>query len=149
MSKALSLGLWQRTLAAVLDEGLSHREAAGALQGECRQRPLLTRPGVWPCGADARSSDIVAMDNPSSHTGPAVRALIEGAGAELLYLPPHGPDFNPIGNLFAKIKALLREEAARTIDTLWAGIGRIIDIVTPTECQNMFAAAGYDPDGWD
>jgi len=70
MSKALSLGLWQRTLAAVLDEGLSHREAAGALQGECRQRPPLTRPGVWPCGADARSSDIVAMDTPAAIQAP-------------------------------------------------------------------------------
>jgi hypothetical protein len=149
MPKVLSLDLWQRTLAAVLDEGLSHREVAGALQGDCRQRPSLTCPDVWWCGADARSSDIVAMDNPSSHTGPAVRVLIKAAGAELLYLPPYSPDFNPIENLFAKIKALLRKEAARTIDTLWAAIARIIDIVTPTECQNMFAAAGYDPDGRD
>ena len=93
-----------------------------------------------------RPGHIVVMDNLSSHKGPAVRALIEAAGAELLCLPPYRPDFNPIENLFAKIKALLRKEAARTIDTLWAAIGRIIDIVTPTECQNMFAAAGYDPD---
>ena len=95
---------------------------------------------------ELRPADIVVMDNLSSHKGPAVRALIEAAGARLLYLPPYSPDFNPIENLFAKIKALLRKEAARTIDTLWAAIGRIIDIVTPTECQNMFAAAGYDPD---
>jgi len=98
---------------------------------------------------ELRPCDIVVMDNLSSHKGPAVRALIEAAGARLLYLPPYSPDFNPIENLFAKIKALLRKEAARTIDTLWAAIGRIIDIVTPTECQNMFAAAGYDPDRWD
>jgi transposase len=78
-----------------------------------------------------------------------VQVLIEVAGAQLLYLPPYSPDFNPIENLFAKIKALLRKEAARTIDTLWAAIGRIIETVTPTECQNMFAAAGYDPDRWD
>ena len=94
---------------------------------------------------ELRPGDIVVMDNLSSHKGPAVRALIEAAGAQLLYLPPYSPDFNPIENLFAKIKALLRKEAARTIDTLWAAIGRIIDIVTPRECQNMFAAAGYDP----
>ena len=98
---------------------------------------------------ELRPGDIVVMDNLSSHKGPAVRALIEAAGAELLYLPPYSPDFNPIENLFAKIKALLRKEAARTIDTLWAAIGRIIDIVTLTECQNMFTAAGYDPDRWD
>ena len=98
---------------------------------------------------ELRPGDIVVMDNLSSHKGPAVRALIEAAGAELPYLPPYSPDFNPIENLFAKIKALLRKEAARTIDTLWAAIGRIIDIVTLTECQNMFTAAGYDPDRWD
>jgi transposase len=93
--------------------------------------------------------DIVIMDNLSSHKGQAIRDVIEAAGADLLFLPPYSPDFNPIENLFAKIKALLRKEAARTIDTLWAAIGRILDIVTPRECQNMFAAAGYDPDWWD
>jgi len=94
---------------------------------------------------ELRPGDIVVMDNLSSHKGPAVRALIEAASAHLLYLPPYSPDFNPIENLFSKIKALLRREAARTIDTLWAAIGRILDLVTPRECQNMFAAAGYDP----
>lgn len=98
---------------------------------------------------ELRPGDIVVMDNLSSHKGPAVQALIEAAGARLLYLPPYSPDFNPIENLFAKIKALLRREAARTIDTLWAAIGRILDLVTPRECQNMFAAAGYDPEWWD
>ncbi len=65
------------------------------------------------------------------------------------YLPPHSPDFNPIKNLFGELKALLRRVAPRTINTLWRAIGRILDLVTPRECQNMFAAAGYDPDGWD
>ena len=96
-----------------------------------------------------RPGDIVVMDNLSSHKGPAVQAMIEAAGAHLLYLPPYSPDFNPIENLFAKIKALLGKEAALTIDTLWAAIGRIIELVTPNECQNMFAAARYDPDRWD
>ncbi len=102
---------------------------------------------------ELRAGDIVVMDNLSSHKGPAVQALIEGAGAHLLYLPPYSPDFNPIEYLFAKIKALLRREAARTIETLWAAFGRIIEIVTPTECHNMFAAAGLEqppirPDRW-
>lgn len=96
-----------------------------------------------------RPGDIVVMDNLSSHKGPAVQVMIEAAGAHLLYLPPYSPDFNPIENLFAKIKALLGKEAALTIDTLWAAIGRIIELVTPNECQNMFAAARYDPDRWD
>ena len=84
--------------------------------------------------------DIVVMDNLSSHKGPRVRALIEAAGATLRYLPPYSPDFNPIEKAFAKLKALLRKEAARTIDALWSAIGRIIDLITPTECANMFAA---------
>lgn len=94
---------------------------------------------------DLRPGDIVIMDNLSSHKGPRVRDLIEAAGAELRYLPPYSPDFNPIENAFAKLKALLRREAARTIEALWSAIGRLIDLITPAECVNMFAAAGYDP----
>lgn len=93
-----------------------------------------------------RPGDIVVLDNLSSHKGPRVQHLIEAAGARLRYLPPYSPDFNPIENAFAKLKALLRKEAARTIDALWAAIGRLIDLITPTECANMFAAAGYDPE---
>ena len=95
---------------------------------------------------ELRPGDIVVMDNLSSHKGPRVRALIESRDASLLYLPPYSPDFNPIENAFAKLKALLRREAARTVDALWSAIGRLIDLITSKECQNMFAAAGYDPD---
>ena len=91
-----------------------------------------------------RPGDMVVMDNLSSHKGPSVRALIEAAGATLLYLPPYSPDFNPIENAFAKLKALLRKAAERTIDGLWAAIGRLIDTFTPSECANYFTAAGYD-----
>ena len=70
--------------------------------------------------------------------------MIEAAGASLLYLPPYSPDFNPIENAFSKLKALLRKAAERTVDGLWAAIGRIVDTFTPTECANYFAAAGYD-----
>lgn len=62
--------------------------------------------------------------------------MIEAADARLLYLPPYSPDFNPTENLFAKIKALLRREAARAINTLWAAIGRIIRLGTPRECRD-------------
>jgi transposase len=88
--------------------------------------------------------DIVVMDNLSSHKGPRIRELIEAAGARLIYLPPYSPDFNPIENAFAKLKALLRKAAERTVDGLWTAIGRIIDLFTPGECANYFAAAGYD-----
>jgi transposase len=90
--------------------------------------------------------DIVIMDNLGSHKGAAVRAAIEAAGARLLYLPPYSPDFNPIENAFAKLKALLRKAAERTVDGLWNAIGCIIDLFTPAECANYFAAAGYDPE---
>jgi transposase len=93
---------------------------------------------------ELKQGDIVVMDNLSSHTGPRVRQLIEAAGASLLYLPPYSPDFNPIENAFAKLKALLRKAAQRTIDALWTAIGAIIDLFTPAECTNYFAAAGYD-----
>jgi transposase len=89
--------------------------------------------------------DVVVMDNLSSHKGPNVRALIEKAGAILLYLPPYSPDFKPIENAFAKLKALLRKAAERTIEGLWKEIGRLLETFTPSECANYFAAAGYDP----
>jgi transposase len=89
--------------------------------------------------------DVVVMDNLSSHKGPNVRALIEKAGAILLYLPPYSPDFNPIENAFAKLKALLRKAAERTIEGLWKEIGRLLETFTPSECANYFAAAGYEP----
>jgi transposase len=80
-----------------------------------------------------------------SHKGAGVRMAIEAASASLLYLPPYSPDFNPIEKAFAKLKARLRKIAARTVDTLWAAVGQIIDTFTPTECANYFASAGYDP----
>jgi transposase len=95
---------------------------------------------------ELRPGDIVVMDNLSSHKGPRVRGMIEAAGAELRYLPPYSPDFNPIENAFAKLKALLRKAAERTVDGLWSAIGRIIDLFPPHECANYFKAAGYDAD---
>ncbi len=93
---------------------------------------------------ELRPGDIVVIDNLSSHKGPRVREMIEAAGADLRYLPPYSPDFNPIENAFAKLKALLREASERTIDGLWDTIGRIIDLFPPAECANYFGAAGYD-----
>ena len=88
--------------------------------------------------------DVVVMDNLPAHKGSAVRQAVEATGARLLFLPPYSPDFNPIENAFAKLKALLRKAAARTIDELWNVIGRSLDAFTPAECANYFTAAGYD-----
>lgn len=85
------------------------------------------------------------MDNLSSHRGPRVGEMIAAVGAELRSLPPHSPDFNPIENAFAKLKALLRKAAERTVDGLWSAIGRLIDLFKPEECRNYFAVAGHDP----
>ena len=95
---------------------------------------------------ELRPGDIVVMDNLSSHKGQAVRRAIEAAGASLLYLPPYSPDFNPIENAFAKLKALLRKAAERTVGALWDRIGILLDAFTPAECANYFKAAGYEPE---
>ncbi|HMB77109.1 MAG TPA: IS630 family transposase [Kiloniellaceae bacterium] len=88
--------------------------------------------------------DIVIMDNLPAHKSVAVRHAIEAAGAELRFLPPYSPDFNPIEMAFSKLKAFLKKTAARTVDDLWDAIANGIDTFSPIECQNYFAAAGYD-----
>ena len=88
--------------------------------------------------------DIVVMDNLPAHKPLAVRQAIEAAGAELRFLPPYSPDFNPIEMAFSKLKAFLKKVAARTVDDLWEAIAQGIDTFTPAECQNYFTAAGYD-----
>ena len=90
--------------------------------------------------------DIVIMDNLPAHKSTAVRKAIEAAGAELRFLPPYSPDFNPIEMAFSKFKAFLKKVAARSVDDLWDAIARGIDAFDPTECENYFAAAGYDRD---
>lgn len=90
--------------------------------------------------------DIVVMDNLPAHKAAGVREAIEQAGATLRFLPPYSPDFNPIENAFAKLKALLRAMAERTVTALWNAVGSIVELFSPTECANYFKAAGYEPD---
>ena len=89
------------------------------------------------------AGDIVIMDNLSSHKVAGVREAIEATGAELRYLPPYSPDFNPIELAFSKLKKLLRDGAARTIDKLWDLCGHILDEFTSEECRNYFKHCGY------
>jgi len=89
--------------------------------------------------------DIVIMDNLGSHKGKAVRDLIRSAGAKLFFLPKYSPDLNPIEQVFAKLKHLLRKAAARTIKTVCAAIGEILGTFTPQECANYFTNSGYQP----
>lgn len=93
---------------------------------------------------ELKPGDIVVMDNLPAHKVQGVREAIEAAAALLLYLPPYSPDFNPIEMAYAKLKAQLRKAAARTIDDLWNAIAQALDAYSPVECQNYFAAAGYE-----
>ena len=90
--------------------------------------------------------DTVIMDNLPAHKVAGVRAAIEATGARMRLLPPYSPDFNPIELAFAKLKALLRRAAARTIPALWTAIGDALPQFTPGECANSFAACGYEPE---
>lgn len=87
--------------------------------------------------------DIVVMDNLPAHKVAAVRAALRDAGAQIFYLPPYSPDMNPIELAFAKLKALMRQQPARTIDALWRRIGALLDAFPPTDCANLFRHAGY------
>jgi transposase len=93
-----------------------------------------------------RPGDVVILDNLPPHKSAAVRELVEATGATLRRLPPYSPDFNPIENAFAKLKALLRKAAARTKEALWQTIGELLDEFSPEECANYFRAAGYEPE---
>ena len=102
-----------------------------------------TEPWLTVVHAD---DDIVVLDNLGAHKVPGVCEAIEAAGATLLYLPPYSPDFNPIEQVFAKIKALLRKAATRTLDDLEAAIASALDAFLPDECANYFTNSGYEPD---
>jgi transposase len=90
-----------------------------------------------------RSGDIVLMDNLPAHKLAAVRDALKHAGAQVFYLLPYSPDMNPIELAFAKLKALLRQDPARSIDTLRRRLATILDAFTPAECANLFRHPGY------
>ena len=94
-----------------------------------------------------RPGETLVMDNLSSHKVAGVRQAVEAAGAMLRYLPSHSPDLNPIEQVFAKLKALLRAAAARTSDALWAAIGRLLARFPPAECARYLAHCGYGQSG--
>ena len=90
-----------------------------------------------------KPDDLVVMDNLSSHKGQAVRSAIRKAGAKLFLLPKYLPDLNPIEQVFAKLKHLLRKAAARTSDAVCSTIGALLDTYTPEECTNYMKHSGY------
>jgi len=90
-----------------------------------------------------QEGDIVVLDNLSSHKVAGVKEAIESVGAQVFYLPPYSPDFNPIEQVFSKLKTMLRKMKSRTMEDLWKNIGELCDVFTPKECYNYFKNAGY------
>jgi transposase len=90
-----------------------------------------------------KPGDVVIMDNLRSHKVAGVREAIEGAGAKLMFIPPYSPDLNPIEQAFAKLKALLRARAIRTVDALWKALGNLVDYFSPEECASFLRHDGY------
>ena len=90
-----------------------------------------------------RPGDVVIMDNLSCHKVAGVRQSIEQVGATVVYLPPYSPDFNPIEQVFAKLKWLIRSAEQRTVDGLWTLLGQLLDRFSPDECRNYFRHCGY------
>lgn len=134
-------GHWKTTtfLAALRTRGLTAPLVVdGAINGEIflayvTQQLLPT----------LREGDVVIMDNLSSHKKAGIREAIRSVGADLLYLPPYSPDFNPIENAFSKFKWLLKSAQERTVDSLWAKCGSLLDQFSESECRNYFRHCGY------
>ena len=134
-------GHWQTTTFVA---GLRHQQltaplvADGPMDGEM----FLAYVRQFLCPT-LRSGDIVILDNLSTHKVAGVKDAIATAGAALLYLPPYSPDLNPIEKLFAKLKALLRKAAKRSVEALWTQIGELLNTLSATECANYFTSSGY------
>ena len=92
-----------------------------------------------------KPGDVVVMDNLAAHKVAGIEQAIALAGASLLYLPPYSPDLNPIEQLIAQLKALLRKAVARTKEALWTTAGQLLDLILPSQCRNYLANSGYEP----
>ena len=110
--------------------------------GPINGRSFLAYVEQW-LAPELSPGDVVIMDNLGSHKSQAVRQAIRRTGVKLFFLPAYSPDLNPIEQVFAKLKTLLRKAAQRTIDATWRRIGQLLNRFTPTECANYIANAGY------
>ena len=90
-----------------------------------------------------RKDDLVILDNLATHKVAGVREAIETAGARLLYLPPYSPDFNPIENLWSKVKQILRSLAPRTGEQLLQSAARAFAAISAADCRGFFLHARY------
>jgi transposase len=89
------------------------------------------------------TGDIVVLDNLGSHKGKAARAAVRAIGARLVFLPPYSPDLNPIEQVFAKLKHLIRKAQPRDVQATWRQVGQLLNHFSPAECANYIANAGY------
>ncbi len=137
----IPFGHWKTT---TFEAGLRRTSmiAPWVLDGPMNADAYVTRVLV----PELARGDVIIMDNLSSHKVRPVRAAIESVGTRLIFLAPYSPDFNPIEQAFAKLKAHLRKAAERTIHDLWSVIGHIFDLYSPQECGNYFENCGYDAD---
>lgn len=110
----------------------------GPINGECF-RAWIDQQLI----ATLKPGDIVILDNLGSHKAKAIRQAIRKAGARLWFLPPYSPDMNPIEQAFAKIKHWMRLAQKRTIEETWRYLGKLIETISPKECENYISNAGY------
>ena len=122
------------------------RFEAGGRRARSRRRCASARPAYREkvLAPTLAKGDIVILDNLGSHKGKAARRAIRAAGAHLLFLPPYSPDLNPIEQLFAKLKHLIRKAEPRTVETTWRKLGDLLDLFSPAECAAYLKNAGYD-----
>jgi transposase len=92
-----------------------------------------------------RQGDVVVMDNLPTHKGLRIKKAIRAVGADVKFLPPYSPDFNPIEKLWSKIKAWLRKVGGRTTEAVYNGVAEALQAVVPSECRGYFASCGYMP----
>ena len=130
------------TLVAALSlEGIgAAMTLTGALDGAACE--VYVREALAP---RLRPGQVVLWDNVRPHRDAAARALIEGRGCRLLFLPPYSPDFNPIEEAFSKLKQHLRRAEARTRDALEAAIAAALQAITPHDARGWFGHCGYLP----
>ena len=87
--------------------------------------------------------EVVILDNLGSHKGKSARNAVRAKGAHLLFLPPYSPDLNPIEQVFAKLKHLLRAAEPRDVETTWRKVGELLDLFSSQECGSYFRNSGY------
>ena len=142
---AVPHGRWRTTtvVAALRADGIA---APLVLEGAINGQSFLAYVRRFLAPA-LRPGDVVVLDNLGSHKVAGVREAVEAAGATLRYLPPYSPDLNPIEQVFAKLKALLRDAAARTTEGLWAAVGQALRSFPAAECARYLAHCGYGQSG--